>query len=78
MCIFLAALSSSRRLVVCLLVGLLVGLSVGQEGFVKKWLVEYQMVTKTYLPTYRWDSSDSSDSCDSCDGSDSSDSSDSS
>ena len=42
------------------------------------------MVTRTYLPTYLWDSSDSSDSsdsidsfdsCDSCDCSDSSDSS---
>ena len=36
------------------------------------------MVTKTYLPTYLWDSSDSSDSIDSCDSSDRSDSSDSS
>ena len=62
-------------------VGWLVGLSVcwlvGQEGFVKKWLIEYQMVTKTHLPTYLWNSSDSSDSSDSCDSSDSSDSSDS-
>ena len=46
--------------------------------FVKKWPLEYQMVTKTYLPTYLWDSSDSSDSCDSCDRCDISDSSDSS
>ena len=37
---------------------------------------EYQMVTRTYLLTYLWDSSDLSDSCDSCDSSDSSDSSD--
>ena len=42
------------------------------------------MVTRTYLPTYLWDSSDSSessdsiDSCDSCDSCDCSDSSDSS
>jgi hypothetical protein len=51
------------------------------------WPLEYQMVTRTYLPTYLWDSSDSSDSsdsidsfdsCDSCDCSDSSDSSNSS
>ena len=44
--------------------------------FVKKWLIEFQMVTKTYLPTYLWDisdSSDNSDSSDSCDNSDSSD-----
>ena len=46
--------------------------------FVKKWLLEYQKVNKTYLPTYLWDGSDSSDSCDSCDSSVSSDSSDSS
>ena len=41
--------------------------------FVKKWLIEYQKVTKTYLPTYLWDSSDSRDSRDSSDSSDSSD-----
>ena len=55
--------------------------------FVKKWPLEYQKVTKTYLPTYVWDStdsrdssdgSDSSDSCDSNDSNDSNDSSDSS
>ena len=44
----------------------------------KKWPLEYQMVTKTYLPIYLCDSSGSSDSCDSCDSSDSSVSSDSS
>ena len=46
--------------------------------FVKKWLLEYQKIIKTYIPTYLWDSSDSSDICDSCDRSDNSDSSDSS
>ena len=43
--------------------------------FVKKWLLVYQKVINTYLPTYLWDSSDSSDICDSCDSSDISDSS---
>ena len=71
---FLAAQMSSRSLVVGRSVGWSVGLS---EGFVKQWLIEYQMVTKAYLPTYLWDSSDSSDSSDSRDSSDSSDSSDS-
>ena len=42
----------------------------------KKWPLEYQMVTKTYLATYLWDSSDSSDCFDSSDSSDSNDSSD--
>ena len=55
--------------------------------FVKKLPLEYQKVTKTYCPTYLWDSSDSSDisdisdshdSYDSRDSSDSSDSNDSS
>ena len=36
------------------------------------------MVTKTYLPSTLWDSSDSSDSSDTCNSSDISDSSDSS
>ena len=74
---FYAALSSSGSIVV--------GLSVGQSyTFAKKWLLQYQMVTLTYLPIYLCDSTDSSDSldscdpCDSCDRSDSSDSSDSS
>ena len=41
---------------------------------VKKWPLEYQMVTKTDLPSKICDSSDSnsSDSSDSCDSSDSS------
>ena len=43
--------------------------------FVKKWLLEYQQVIKTYLPTYLWDSSDSSEISDSLDSSDSNDSS---
>ena len=38
--------------------------------------LEYQKVTKIYLPVYLWDSSDSSYSSDSSDGSDSRDSSD--
>ena len=41
---FLAALSSSRSLVVGPLTFVLM--------FVKKWLLEYQKVIKTYLPTY--------------------------
>ena len=73
--IFVAAQSSSRRLVVCQSVGPSVCLS---ETFVKKWPLEYQMVTKTYLPSNLCDSSDSSDSSGSCDSSDSSDSSDTS
>ena len=72
---FSCPLSSFKSLGVGRSVGLSVDLSVGLEGFVKKGLIEYQMVTKTYLPTYLWDSSDSSDSCDSCDSCDSSDSS---
>ena len=67
---FLAALSSSRCLVV--------RPYVGRYTFVKKWPYEYQMVTWTYLPVYLCDSSDSCDSCDSYDSFDSSDSSDSS
>ena len=68
---FLAAQSSSRRLVVCRSVCLSV-------IFLNKWPFEHQMVTKTYLkptylPTYLCDSFDSSDSSDSCDNSDSSD-----
>ena len=55
---FWAAQSSSRRLVVCLSVGL----SVGWPTFVKKLPLEYQMVTLTYLPFNLYDSSDSSDS----------------
>ena len=46
--------------------------------FVKKFHLEYQMVTKTYISSNLCDSSDSSDSCDSSDISDNSDSSDSS
>ena len=69
----LAALNSSQSLVVGLLVGWLVGWLVGmlvcREGFVKKGLKEYQMVTKTYLPTYLQDISDISDNCDNCDSS---------
>ena len=38
--------------------------------------LEYQKVTKIYLPVYLWDSSDSSYSSDSSDGSESSESSD--
>ena len=51
--------------------------------FVELWPYEYQMVTKTHLPSNLCDSSDSSvsnnscDSCDSCDSSDSNDTSDS-
>ena len=45
---------------------------------VKKWPIEYQMVTKTYLPSNKCDSSDNSDSSDSSDSSYSSDRSDSS
>ena len=47
---FLAALSSSRSLVVRPSVCWLFGQS---ENFVKKWPLQYQLVTKTYLqPTY--------------------------
>ena len=67
----LAAQSSSKSLVV----GWLVRLSV---TLVKKWRLEYQIVTKTHLPSNLCDSSGSSDSCDSSDSSDSSDSIDSS
>ena len=45
---------------------------------VKKWLLEYQSVTKTNLPSNICDSSNSSYSSASCDNSDSRDSSDSS
>ena len=55
--LFLAALSSSRSLVV----GPSVGPSIGPTTFVKKWPLEYWKVNKTYLPTYLWDSSDGSD-----------------
>ena len=79
--LFLATQSSSRSLVVCVLVHLTVCPSVLRSVmFVKKLPLEHQKVIKTYLPTYLWDSSDSSDSSDSrenCDSSDSSDSSDS-
>ena len=68
---FLAALSSSRSLVVGRLVGPLV-------MFLKKWPLEYQKVIKTYLCTYLWYSSDSCDSSDSSDSSDSNDSNNSS
>ena len=75
---FFASLSSSRSLVVCWLVG--------RETFVKKWYLEYQLITKTYLklPNYLPTSlptllstylptylCDSSDSSDSIDNSDS-------
>ena len=43
--------------------------------FVKKWPLEYQMVTKTYLPSNLCDISDGSNSGDSNDSSDSSTSS---
>ena len=57
--------------------GLLVRCS---DTFVKKWPLEYQMVTQTYLkpnhlPTYLCDNSDNSDSSDSSDSMDSSGSS---
>ena len=72
---FLAALSSSRSLVVCRSVRPSVRPS---ADFVKKWPLEYQKAIKTYLPTYLWDSSDSSDSSGSSDSSYSSESSESS
>ena len=46
------------------------------ERFVKKLPLEYQKVTKTYLPSYLCDSSDGSDISDTSDSCDSSDSSD--
>ena len=51
---FLAALSSSRSLVVCLSVGWLVGwLVCWSLGVCEKMTLEYQMVNKTFLkPTY--------------------------
>ena len=63
-----------------------VGRSVGRSvclsyTFVKKWPLEYQMVTKTYLPSNLCDSSDGNDSSyrsDNIDRSDRSDSNDSS
>ena len=62
----------------CLLVRRLVGPLFGRSVmFVKKWFLEYQMVTKTYLPFNLFDISDSSDSSYSCDSNDSSDSSES-
>ena len=64
---FLAALSSSRSLVVHWSVG---PLSVGHSC--EKWPLECWRVIKTYLPTYLWDSSDICDSCDSSDSNDSS------
>ena len=67
--LFLAAQSSSRRLVVRRLVG-------RSETFLKKWPLEYQMVTETYLYYNLCASCDSSDSSDSSDISDSSNSSD--
>ena len=39
----------------------------------KKWPLEYQMVTETYLPIYLCEGSDSSDSFDCCNNYDSSD-----
>ena len=70
---FLAALSSSRSLVVCLSVrpsvGPSVGPPVGPLMFVKKWPLEYQKVIKTNIPTYLWYSRDTSDSSDSSDSS---------
>ena len=44
----------------------------------KMWPIEYQIVTKTYLPSNQCDSSDGSDSSNSSDSSCSSDSGDSS
>ena len=51
---FLAALSSTKSLIVGRLVGWSVGRSVGRSVmFVKRWLLEYQKVIKlTFLPTY--------------------------
>ena len=43
----------------------------------KKWPLEYQILIKTYLPSYLCDSTDGSDSSNSSDISDNSDSSDS-
>ena len=64
---FLAALSSSRTLVVSLSVCLSVDPSV--RDVCEKWPLEYQKVIKTYLPTNPCDSSYSSDSSDSSDSS---------
>ena len=47
---------------------------VGREGFMKKWHLECQIVTKIYLPSYLCDSSDGNDSSDSNDSIDSCDS----
>ena len=63
---FLAALSSSRSPVVCQSICPSICLS---ETFAKKWHIESQIVTKTYLkpaylPTYLRDSSGGSDSSD--------------
>ena len=44
-------------------------MSVRPSTFVKKWPLEYQIVTKTYLPSNLCDSSDSSDTCNSSDSS---------
>ena len=48
--------------------------SYSSDSSVITW--EYQMITRTYLSIYLWDSSDICDSCNSCDSSDSSDRSD--
>ena len=63
--LFLAALTSSGSLVV--------GPLVSPYTFVKKWPLQYQMLTITYLPSYLCDSIDGSDSRDSSDSNDSSD-----
>ena len=55
---------------ICPLVGWLAG-----HLCEKKWVLECESVTKTYLPLNLCDSSDSSDSSESCDNSDFSDSS---
>ena len=47
----------------------MVGWLVDPEGFVKKWPLEYQIVTKTYLPSCLCDSSVGSDISDSSDSS---------
>ena len=68
--IFLAASSSSRSQFVCQSVSVSVGRLV---DFVKKLPLEYQILTKTYLPTYLCDSIGGSDSSDRSNSSDSSD-----